>query len=240
MPDTSNCQHPTYWVLRHCMYTEDFSERQNMSNQGAAIWHLIHNKVRQREPTVCRNDTNSLSNVQQCCRYWGAHITSPTVWLVYAYTNRCLTVPPGSAFSVWVLPVGIKPVAPSVEPYCIKPSGITAVCIMLIQLDFSSYITQIKHVTLQYRFKTPLHGGSILELTLNIQDASHRKCSAALYCRRAGWNSCSWQPKASSVNGNVKRCWRVADAVWHSESAQHSCICSTNWCTVCKTKHGKM
>lgn len=111
-------------------------------------------KVRQRDPTVCRNDTNSLSNMQLCCRYWGAH--TPTVWLVDAYTNWCLTVPPGSTFSVWVLPVGIKPAAPSVVPYCIKPSRIAAVCIMLIRLDFSSYITQIKHVTLQYRFETLL------------------------------------------------------------------------------------
>ncbi len=157
-----------------------------------------------------------------------------------AYTNWCLTVPPGSVFSVWALPAGIKPVAPSVVPYSVKPSRITAVCIMLIQLDSSSYITQIKHVTHQYRFETPLTAWVSLSWPL-ISEMPLIENAQLLYTLE-GWgtNSCSWQPKASSVNGNVKRGWRVANVVWHSELAQHSCICSTNWCTVCKTKHGKM
>lgn len=58
---------------------------------------------------------------------------------------------------------------------------------MLIQLDLSGYITQVKHVTLSsISSKPPSRHTYSIELTLYIQDAFHSKGSAALYCRRAG------------------------------------------------------
>jgi len=105
-------------------------------------------------------------------------------WVILSSTNWCLTAPPGSTFLVWLPPDRIKPRAPSVMPYGIKSSRITAVSQNSWTLLVMSLKT--KHVTLQSRFQTPPNGTSIVELTRILQNASHRTCSPVLYHRGGG------------------------------------------------------
>lgn len=103
--------------------------------------------------------------------HWGAHIPIPTVWLVDAlsYTNWCL---PGSKSLVWVLPVGIKPPASSVVPQCIKPQNPS--CLHHADTAWLPCSGKTCRSAISVRTHPP-HSKSILELTLNVQDASHRK-----------------------------------------------------------------